>query len=523
MIGFTYYNGYATTTNGYVAVGMAIENPMIYAPAPYDVQVATQNLPYLMQVGQAYTFSGTDNNLGGTQITSMNMNYSVNGGPAQVQSIPSIAGFNGLTTYNWSMPAVQYTPAAPGVYTVKYWASNLNSNPNINTDTLVAKFWAIDSVKPRTAVYEEFTGQSCVFCMLAAPNMDSVADNNATTSSIVRYHVPIPARDFMYVTTAGVVNPRETYYSVSGAPAGDLDGVSLYPGADYGPPSQRYSSTTLQGDNFVGSPMKIDITTAKYDAVTDSFIVSANITSYATFAAGLTAQVVLTIDSITYSYDLSMDDPQQEFAPPIGSGSSCCSYANAPDRYFDFTKKFTHVVEDMLPSDSGTSLGAFTVGQTQTLNLKWKKNHPWGAYDKGAARDSDYYDSSATGQFVVFVQTNSAISADGVPAKYVFQSAHAGFTMVTGMQEITTGVSFGLYPNPASNQTNVSLDLLKDQNISVDVYNLVGEKIYSMNQGSMPAGHHTLVLNSSGFASGVYLVKVTADNASSMSKLVISH
>ncbi len=523
MVAFTYYNGDATT-NTYVAVGMCVDNISIYAPANYDLSVATQNLPYLMQVGKPYTFSGTINNFGGTAITSMNMNYSVNGGPAQTQTISAISGFNGLTTYNWSMNTTPYTPASANVYNVKFWADNLNGsnadNNNAN-DTLTASFWAIDSVKVRQSIYEEFTGQSCVFCMIAAPNMDTVAVNNAASSNIVKYHVPIPARDFMYDVTTAPVNARTGYYGVSGAPDGYLNGTQVYPGADYGPPPTHYSSYTLQADNKIGSPMKIDITKATFDPTTDTFKVSATITSYAAFASGLKAHCVLTIDSMTYKYDLSMDDPQQEFAPPLGSSSSCCSYAGAPDRYFDYLLKYEHVVQAMLPSGSGTSLGAFTVGQSQTLNLSWKKNHPWGAYDKGAQHDSDLYDSSSSFHFVVFVQTNAAIPADGVPAHYVFQSANKQVSYTTGMEELSNGVYFEMYPNPTNNNTNINFTLQKDQNVNVEVYNMLGEKVYSANQGRMSTGQHVIEINGTNLQSGVYFVRFNTDNVTTTKKLVI--
>jgi hypothetical protein len=526
MVGFTYYNGYPASLN-YTAVGMAIENLLIYAPADYDVQVVSQNLPGIMQVGKPYLFTGSADNLGVTGITSMTMNYSVNGGPPVSQAISSIAGFNQLTAYNWSMNTSPFTPSAQGLYHVKYWANPLDgSNTNINTDTLTAEFWAVDSLLVRQAIYEEFTGQSCVYCMLAAPNMDSVYANNATTSNIIRYHVPIPARDFMYDANVTPVNTRESYYGVNGAPFGNLDGVYYYPGGLETDPLMRYSSNTVQADNSAGSPFKIDIVTSKFDAAKDSFMVTANITSYATFAAGLVAQVALTVDSITYKYDLSMDDPQQSFAPPVGTGASGYSYTDCPDYYYDYVLKYTHVAEEMFPNTgSGTSLAAFTsIGQTQTVSFEWKKNHPWGLYDKGAARDSDFYDSSATGQFVVFVQTNGAIAADNIPAKYVFQSASAPISNFNtlGMQEISEGVYFEMYPNPTSNNTNLAFKLEKDQNVTVSVYNMLGEQVYTNNEGTMTGGTHNITINTSALQSGVYFVRFNTNNASTTQKLIIA-
>jgi hypothetical protein len=522
-VAFTYNDG------GTQLVGMGLDNIKIYSPAPFDVAVLSQNLPFLMQVGHAYNFSGTAADSGSTTITSMQMNYSVNGHAAVSQNITT-GSFTSLTTYNWSMNSTSsaFTPAAPGIYTVKYWANNLNgSNPNTCLDTLEATFWAIDTVKTKQSCYEEFTGQSCVYCMLAAPNMDSVYDNNVGYTNIVRYHVPIPARDYMYNTTTAPVNTRESYYSVGGAPDGFMDGTYLNPSAYQSPPAADiYSSVTVQGENTIGSPFKIDITKTYYNATKDSFYVSANITAYAAFSAGLTAQVTLTLDSITYKYDLSMDDPQPTFAPPIGTGAAG-SYTDCPDYFYPFLLKYTHVAEEMFPnSGSGTSLAAFTNGQTQTVSFGWKKNHPWGNYDPAPAqRDSDFYDSSATGQFVVFVQTNNAIPADGIPAKYIFQSASAPVntthTTPAGIEEIANAVSFEMYPNPTNNSTNIAFNLTKDQNVNLEVYNMLGEKVYSNNQGMIPSGQHIISINASNLQNGIYFVRFTADNVPTTQKLII--
>jgi len=525
MVGFTYYNGYPG--NGYAAVGLAIENVDIYSPANYDVQVKSQNTPYFLQVGTPYTFSGVAANKGGDAITSMNMNYSVNHGTPVSQAISGITGFNSLTNYRWSMNNTpsQFTPSSIGVDTIRFWASNLNGNLNINTDTLVSIFFVADSIKPRAPLFEEFTGQSCVFCMVANPNVDSVTANNHAVN-IIKYHVPIPGRDFMYNATAGQVNPRETYYGVNSAPEGFLDGTSIYPSTyQQSNPALRYSATTLQ-PQFTGSPIKIQITSSTYDLVKDSFYVSANITSYAPFNAGLKVQIALTIDSLYYYDDLSQDDPQKSFAPPIGKGVAGYSYQNAPDYYYPYVLKFPHVMEEMLPNANGTSLTAFTAGQTQTVSYGWKKNHGWGQYPHGGGHnllDSTAFDSSSTGQFVVFVQANSAFGA-GIPAKYVLQSASAPVTgiIALGIQQIAAnGPSFELYPNPTNNTTNLAFKLEQDQNVTVEVYNMLGEAVYATNTGMMSAGQHIISINGSNFRNGIYFVRFNTDNSTSTQKLVI--
>jgi hypothetical protein len=175
-------------------------------------------------------------------------------------------------------------------------------------------------------------------------------------------------------------------------------------------------------------------------------------------------------------------------------------------------------------SGNGTSLGAFVSGGTQTISFGWKKNHPWGSYDHPVAqRDSDFYDSSSTGQFVVFVQTNAGIAGYGVPAKYIFQSASAPVTGITtlGVQNITEGVSFQMYPNPTNNNTNIAFKLENDKNVNVEVYNMLGEKVYTSNEGMMYAGQHIISINGSNLQNGVYFVRFTADNVPTTQKLII--
>lgn len=493
-----------------------------------DISVLNQNIPHLLQVNKPYSFNGSVSFTGNNAVSAMNLNYSINGGDVKTQTI---SGLNGRSSAQWSMDAMPFTPIKTGVYTIKYWINNINgSNTGKGADTLITKFLAVDSVLTKQALYEEYTGQSCVFCMVAAPNMDSVYNNNISNSNIIRYHVPIPARDFMYTATTSFVNTRESYYGVNSAPDGYMDGSSLYPSTyQQSNPGLRYSSTTIQDENAVGSPFKITITKARYNLSADSFEVTANITAYADFAAGLIGQVALTIDSITYQYDLSMDDPASEFqkcvcVPGSKGGSGSCP--DCPDYYYDFTLKFPHVAEEMFPTNgAGTKLAAFTSGQTQTLSFAWKRNHPWGTYDKPLAqRDSDYYDSSLTGQFVVFVQTNTAIASQGIPAKYVFQSASApinGISVDAGVENISNGVSFKLYPNPAVNNANIEFNLTKNQHVAIEAFDLLGENVYSNNEGILSSGQHTLSINCASLKNGIYLVRLITDDGATIQKLVI--
>jgi len=508
MVGFTYYNGYNGHTNGYAAFGEAISKIDVYAPVNYDVQVVSQDLPLFLKAGTPYSFTGSAFDSGGATITSMDMNYSVNHGTPVTQTIGSISGFNGLTSYSWSMnsTSAQFTPTV-GTYTVRFWASNLNgSNSSPTTDTLVAHYIVVDSIEPKEVLFEEFSNASCNPCMHAMPNIDSVAQNTASYCNAIRYHGNAPGQDMINIETNNIFQSRSNYYSLPGVPYAEIDGAPSY--ATFG----ALSSGLIQKARAIGSPFKITVPTteATFATSTKTYSLRATIESFGNFPAGLTAQVYLTEDSVDFKTDQSTEDPLSSFQPPIGTGSTY------PDYYYPFIINFPDPVEDALPNTNGTTLGAFTAGSTQTVTVSWVQNHPW------AAKYNTYkYDSSATQHLTIFIQDNSGNTAVGIPAKYVYQSKKVLVDHILGIEEISNGVSFGMYPNPTNNNTTLAYKLDKDQNVNVQVFNMLGQQVYSNNEGLVSSGEHTILINTSTLQNGIYFVKFNADNASTTKKLII--
>ncbi len=50
---------------------------------------------------------------------------------------------------------------------------------------------------------------------------------------------------------------------------------------------------------------------------------------------------------------------------------------------------------------------------------------------------------------------------------------------------------------------------------------MLGENVYSVDNGRMSAGQHTMAINCAGLQSGVYFVKFNTDNATTTKRLVI--
>ena len=79
-----------------------------------------------------------------------------------------------------------------------------------------------------------------------------------------------------------------------------------------------------------------------------------------------------------------------------------------------------------------------------------------------------------------------------------------------------------VYPNPFTNTTNVIVSLASTQEVKVDVFNLVGEKVYSVNQGQMAAGVHSVIVDGTSLSSGMYFVNVTAGEKTYTKKVTLN-
>ena len=78
---------------------------------------------------------------------------------------------------------------------------------------------------------------------------------------------------------------------------------------------------------------------------------------------------------------------------------------------------------------------------------------------------------------------------------------------------ITLPVEFSLeqnYPNPFNPSTKISYAVPVKSDVTLEVFNLIGQKMMTLAQGTVEAGTHTEVLNASDMSSGIYLVKLVA-------------
>lgn len=78
-------------------------------------------------------------------------------------------------------------------------------------------------------------------------------------------------------------------------------------------------------------------------------------------------------------------------------------------------------------------------------------------------------------------------------------------------------------PNPVVNNTNISYELVKaGKNVSLEVFDITGKMVASINKGTQAPGAHTISFDASALASGVYTYTLDVDGTRLTNRMVVS-
>ncbi|GAH41396.1 unnamed protein product, partial [marine sediment metagenome] len=77
------------------------------------------------------------------------------------------------------------------------------------------------------------------------------------------------------------------------------------------------------------------------------------------------------------------------------------------------------------------------------------------------------------------------------------------------------------YPNPFNPQTTIGFNLPVAGQVSLTVYNTIGQKIVTLVDQQMKAGEHSVIWNASSVSSGIYFYKIQMDNRVQVRKMVL--
>jgi len=101
---------------------------------------------------------------------------------------------------------------------------------------------------------------------------------------------------------------------------------------------------------------------------------------------------------------------------------------------------------------------------------------------------------------------------DGIPEEYgvfLIDKTRSTYQDLTAVVPLEFKVENN-FPNPFNPETTIPLQLPKEDEISITIYNILGEKITTLHQGKLAAGRHLFTWRAGNIPSGIYFYRISS-------------
>jgi hypothetical protein len=115
----------------------------------------------------------------------------------------------------------------------------------------------------------------------------------------------------------------------------------------------------------------------------------------------------------------------------------------------------------------------------------------------------------------------AALRKEGNQDDETSEIMYFGSDRFVGAKNIANGLSFGLVPNPATESTAVNFNLAQTADTQVQLFDLNGSAVRSLQQGQLAAGPHQVNLATNNLPNGIYFVRVQAGQQIGVQRLVV--
>jgi hypothetical protein len=527
MVGFRYNDGADWN------YGLAIDNVKIIEP-PVKELALTDAIVAKYALAGNQTIKTELKSFGGPVVASAIVKYSVDGGaPVQQTFSPNIT-YNHVFTATFTTAA---TISSLGVHIVKIWVDDINGtgpDANATNDTVMTQI-SIQATKPvKKCLVEEFTGAWCGYCPrggVALANFTS-ADTNVIGAAIHDH-------DNMSTTEGNTVVSS----FATGFPEGMIDRSSdLNNYADVN--DYRNTNNYAEDDSQWGGAI-----TARENAVVPVTVALSAITFNTTTRAISVTVTGTFVGSVKGAYGINCYVTENHVFGPVGITKDTAdnswnqhSYyygdSNSPfynvgylptpgDNSLAFLSpsEYTHnhVVDKMIGGAYGNSTTIpttlVTAGQTfsKTFTYTLPAANPSGAH---RFNPDNIYLIGIVQEYSSTSKANSYI-LNVTEKKLNSNPEDLGPLSVQNIEKTTFGY-VSIYPNPTSSSANISIELTNNENVSINVYNALGQLVFTEIPGNLNAGNHSFNFNTESLNSGIYNIVISTGNSSVTKKISIS-
>jgi hypothetical protein len=96
------------------------------------------------------------------------------------------------------------------------------------------------------------------------------------------------------------------------------------------------------------------------------------------------------------------------------------------------------------------------------------------------------------------------------------------FEESTSVEETENNIDFKVYPMPANNDLTLSYYLSTDSEVRVDILNIQGQSLISLNKGRMATGRQKEIIDLSHMSPGYYFARISTEQGVSTQKVIVA-
>ena len=439
--------------------------------------------------GNAVAPTFTIRNLGTSTITAFDIVANYNG----INVPQSFSGLSIASLASQTFTMTSTITLVAGVNPLTITVSNVNGAGADGDANDNVKITSLDPVTPaagKLVVTEEGTGTWCGFCVRGAVFMGRMHDayDGYWAGLAVHNGDPMTVTDYDAAITA--------MPGFTGFPTAFVDRVAPIDPADM----EASILTRLQV-----APKALMTNGATWDAVTRILNVSVTADFQASATNSYKLACALSEDNVTGT--VAGYEQHNYYAAnaygPMGGYESLPSVVPATQMVYD------HVARAILPSFAGSAAAFPSVinnGDSYTMTF---------SYDLSA----NTWDIDKINIISMLIDPSGMI--DNAGSTTVAEAVINGYTnSLTTISGSYADELFQVYPNPATTNATVAINLNKESDVSLKIVDMSGKEVAARNYGLIN-GASTVGINTSNFQSGVYMVELTVNNQKMTKRLII--
>lgn len=441
-----------------------------------DIQMISVTTAPVVEAG-AVEITGVVKNNGGTEITSFELDW--NDGTSHNETISATIPIGG--TYEFTHPT-SLDAAAGNVYSMTVCAI-LDGDADNTNDCVDAAVSAVSTIPAKYVVGEEKTGTWCGWCPRGTVALQEMESEEKFIGIAVHNGDPMVVSAY----DSGI-----NTYIPGGYPGGGVDRIiegdpssfaSMYDErSSHIPPASIFVEAADMGDNI-----EVHVIGWFIGELTGDYRLAAVITE-----DGVTGSASGYAQANYYS-----GGGAGELTGPDGfEWHSAPNPVPASDMVYDHVARA--LGDNQILGTSGSLPATVAANTYESYTYTIPKGADW---DLNNLHFIGMLVNGSTGEILNAGKTD-ALSA-------------------VGIEENEAEFNLSVYPNPSSDLTYVKVSLIETSDVLVEVYNAIGELVYVENTQNLTSGDYIYNIDVNGFASGMYTIRTTVNNAVKTAKLSV--